>query len=257
MNRVSKALGGVTVLISLLTMAGPALAKDAEAQRLFEEGNQRYEKGEFDEALSRYSALAGRGFGSAELFYNLGNVHFRRGERGRAILWYERAARVAPRDTDVRFNLALARSHIKAEGDNLFRRAALHFNENELSAATAIFSALFFSLVGFWTLGKLKGDTWPGMAILVTGVLFLGSGSWLGLRVYLDRQPHAIVVAPPGEVRNGPGNDYAVGFTVPEGSRVLILNTRPEWTQVGVPEQGLKGWMPTTELEPVTSRAVS
>jgi hypothetical protein len=245
------------VLGILAGISGAAFAKGSEAQKSFEDANQSYEKGDIDEALTRYATLAARGFGGAELFYNLANVHYRRGERGQAILWYERAARLAPRDSDIAFNLALARSHIKSEGDNLFRRAATYFTENELAISTAAFSALFFSFVGLWTLGKMKGDTWPGMALLVTGVLFAGSGSWLGVRVYLDRQPLAIVTSPPGEVRNGPGDDYAVGFTVPEGSRVVILNKRPDWTQVGVPEQGLKGWMPSKELEPVTSRALS
>ena len=65
-------------------------------------------------------------------------------------------------------------------------------------------------------------------------------------RWLLDRR-----LNPPGEVRNGPGPDYAVGFTVPEGSSVLLLSRRPDWTQVGVPSQGLKGWMPNSEVEAV------
>ncbi len=66
----------------------------------------------------------------------------------------------------------------------------------------------------------------------------------------------AIVVAPPGEVRNGPGQEYAVGFTIPEGSKVLILNQRPDWVQVGVPQQGLKGWMPANEVEAISFTSV-
>lgn len=235
----------------------PAAAKDVEAQKTFEEANQNFEKGDVDGALTRYETLAARGFGGAPLFYNLGNVHYRRGERGKAILWYERAERLAPRDSDIRFNLGLARSHIKLESENIFQRAATYFNENELSLSTAAFSALFFLLLGLLALGKVSAESWSAVAIIVTGVLFLGSGGWLGLRVYIDRQPQGIVVSPPGEVRNGPGADYAVGFTVPEGSTVLILNSRPDWTQVGVPEQGLKGWMPANEIEPITSKALS
>jgi uncharacterized protein YgiM (DUF1202 family) len=59
------------------------------------------------------------------------------------------------------------------------------------------------------------------------------------------------VIKAPGEVRNGPGQDYAVGFTVPEGSKVTLLNRRPEWSQIGVPQQGLKGWIPSSEIEPI------
>jgi len=242
--------------ILLLALPLIAQAKDVEAQKTFDEANQRFEKGELDDAFTRYTTLAARGFGGVPLYYNLGNAHYRRGERGKALLWYERAARLAPRDSDVRFNLALARSHIKLENEGVLSRAVTYFDQNELAVSTAAFSAIFFLLVGLLTLGKIRAESWSGLAIIVAGVLFAGSGGWLGLRGYLDRRPQAVVVAPPGEVRNGPGSDYAVGFTVPEGSKVLILNSRPDWIQVGVPEQGLKGWMPADEVEAITSKGL-
>lgn len=135
--------GVMALLLCLSFFPPPASAKDREAQKAFEEANAQYEKNEIDAAFTGYNALASQGFGGPALFYNLGNAHFRRGERGRAVLWYERAARLAPRDSDVRFNLSIARSHIKSEADSLFRRAATYFTENELAVATAIFSALF------------------------------------------------------------------------------------------------------------------
>lgn len=252
--RRSRAATIMLALLLLLPLAKAARAADAEAQKTFDDANQFYEKGQFDEALTRYEALAKRGFGGTALFYNLGNVHYRHGERGRAILWYERAERLSPRDSDVRFNLSLARSHIKSGEDTLLDRALTYFTENELSLSTTALSTFFFVLIGLLMLGKIKGD-WAGLALIASGSMLIVSGAWLGFRIYVDRQPAAIVVSPPGEVRNGPGNDYAVGFTVPEGSRVVILNRRPDWTQVGVPEQGLKGWMPANEVEPITSRA--
>ena len=73
----------------------------------------------------------------------------------------------------------------------------------------------------------------------------------MGTQIWNTNKPWAVVTALPGEVRNGPGTDYAVGFTVPEGSKVLILNKRPEWTQIGAPIEGLKGWIPTKEIEEI------
>ena len=37
--------------------------------------------------------------------YNLGNACFKAGRLGEAVLWYERALRLAPRDADIRANL--------------------------------------------------------------------------------------------------------------------------------------------------------
>ena len=243
------------LLLTFLALPlAPAAFATTSAQATFDEGNQLYEKGQFDDALQRYASLASQGFGGVALDYNLGNVHFRRGERGLAVLWYERALRLAPRDADIRFNLSLARSHIKSEGENFGERLLTFFSVNELAAAATVSSFLFFGALGLLALGKLRGDVLPTLSVTVTGLALVISGAWTGAAVYLDRQPVAIVVSPPGEVRNGPGADYAVGFTVPDGSKVVVLNRRPEWTQVGVPEQGLKGWMPSAELELVQPR---
>ena len=238
----------------LLTLAPAVHAATTSAQATFDEGNRLYEKGQFDDALQRYSSLASQGFGGVPLYYNLGNVHFRRGERGQAVLWYERALRLAPRDTDIRFNLALARSHIKSEGDNFGQRLLTFFSVDELGAAATVSSFLFFGVLGLLALGKLRGESLPTLSVTLTGLALLITGAWTGAAVYLDRQPVAVVVSPPGEVRNGPGMDYAVGFTIPEGSQVVALNRRPEWTQVGVPDQGLKGWMPSDEIALVRPR---
>jgi len=45
------------------------------------------------------------------------------------------------------------------------------------------------------------------------------------------------------EVRSGPGDQYTVRATVPEGRRALILNRRPGWVEIGIPSQSLKGWV--------------
>ena len=60
------------------------------------------------------------------------------------------------------------------------------------------------------------------------------------------------MVAPVAEVRSGPNMTYPANFTVPEGHRVLILKEEEPiqgWIEVGVPDQGLKGWVPDTSVE--------
>jgi tetratricopeptide (TPR) repeat protein len=223
----------------------------------FLQANQLYEKGDFDKAGEIYQGLTGQGFESAELFYNLGNIYYRKGERGKAVLWYERALRLSPREADIQFNLGLARSHIKDEDSGLLRKLFLYFTGDELSVLLALLIWVFFGVLGARTMGWIKSESWPGVALWFTGFLLAFSGAWFGVALAFDRQPVGVVVNPPGEVRNGPGQDYAVGFTIPEGSNVLILNKRPDWTQVGVLNQGLKGWMPNGDVEPIAPNSFS
>ncbi len=242
---MKKLLLMVLLTLPRFTHAEPAGSPNDQ----FTQANQFYEKGEFEKAAELYQGLAGQGFGGAELFYNLGNVFYRKGERGKAVLWYERAQRLAPRDTDIQFNLSLARSHIKDEDSGVLRRIFLYFTGNELSVLVSMLIWIFFGVLGARTIGWIKSESWPGVTLWFTGFLLVFTGTWFGVACAFDRQPVGVVVNPPGEVRNGPGQDYAVGFTIPEGSNVLILNKRPDWIQVGVLNQGLKGWMPNGDVE--------
>jgi hypothetical protein len=241
-------------LFLMLLAVAPLLAYAETASSpndQFTQGNQAYEKGDVEKAAEIYQGLVRQGFESAELYYNLGNLYYRKGERGKAVLWYERAQRLAPRDADIQFNLSLARSHIKEDEGGLIRRIFLYFTGNELSVLLALLLWAFFGILGARMIGWIKSDSWPTVTLWFSGFLLVFTGAWFGSAITFDRQQVGVVTSPPGEVRNGPGQDYAVGFTIPEGSNVLIMNKRPDWTQVGVLNQGLKGWMPNGEVEPI------
>ena len=82
--------------------------------------------------------------------------------------------------------------------------------------------------------------------------VFVLFGTWLGARIYLLEKPAGVVVASVAEVRSGPNTTYPANFTVPEGHRVLILEEQEPiqgWLEIGVPQEGLKGWVPETSVE--------
>ncbi len=230
--------------------AEPNNAKPAD---LFSQGNAAYEKEDFTTAQSLYLSLVSQGFVSPELYYNLGNVYYRKGERGRAVLWYERALERAPRDADTQFNLSLARAHIKNDQVDYMRDIVLYFTGNELGAAFLLLAWFFFILSGCALLEIVSMGTGSRLSLWISGVLLVVVGAWFAMNVSLRQEPHGIIVAPPGEVRNGPGLDYAVGFTIPEGSNIVVLNKRPDWVQIGLPQQGLKGWLPAADVELINS----
>ncbi len=222
------------------------------AQVQFNEANAAYEKGDFTKAEEIYTLLHNQGYGGAALYYNLGNVAYRKGDRGKAILWYSRAARLMPRDQDVQFNLSLARSHLKDFEMMWARKFIYYISVNELAGIVTLLLWGFLLLFGAMALDWIKAEIWPGMTLWTTGLLLIMFGAWLVTHTVMDLQKHAVIMQGPGEVRNGPGTDYAVGFTVPEGTSVVVLNERPEWTQIGVLNQGLKGWIRATEVERIT-----
>jgi hypothetical protein len=207
-----------------------------------------YEAGRFADAQAGWERLIAEHGRTAALCYNLGNACFRLGHRGLAIVWYERARRLAPRDEDTRYNLMVARSALQDEEAGGWETTDRILTPNELAWLLAALVWAVGSGCG-WALWA--GWDWPRWRRVVLWGLpaLLLVGAWLGFRLQDLTSPWAVTVQPTIEVRSGPGDQFAVGFTVPEGTRTLILNRRPGWIELGVPAKSLKGWAPEDAVE--------
>jgi len=230
----------------------------AEApQDLFKAGNALYAEGKFSEAAQKYQLASEQGLRNWVLEYNLGNAYYRAGQTGKAILHYERAFRINSGQPDLVYNLALATA--KA-GDPELPVGALPalawklFYFLSLDGLTLLTSFLLIFLAaaaGFALAGRpfLKGE-----AALGLGFLFVALLAGLSVRIYLVEGPEGVVVRPVSEVRSGPNMAYPANFTLPAGRRVLLLQEQEPiqgWLEIGVPDQGLKGWVPASSVEPV------
>ena len=90
----------------------------------FKSANQLYDAGKSAEAAAAYEKIEPR---TANVHYNLGNAHFREGKLGLAILDYERARRMAPRDPDILANLKFAEQRLGVDDVNAPPRAWQRF----------------------------------------------------------------------------------------------------------------------------------
>jgi hypothetical protein len=68
-------------------------------------GYSAFERGDFDEAVRRYEALAEIAPDDPQALYNLATAYARQGETGLAIWRYLQASRLDPRDREIRHNL--------------------------------------------------------------------------------------------------------------------------------------------------------
>ena len=78
----------------------------------FEKGNEYYITEDYRKAAEIYMAVVESGMASAELYFNLGNSFFRMGDYPRAILYYEKAKRLSPKDEDILMNLGITNTRI-------------------------------------------------------------------------------------------------------------------------------------------------
>jgi len=79
----------------------------------FFRANQACKEGRFQDAVDEYERLIHAGHENGHIYYNLGNAYFRLERIGYAILNYERARAMIPRDADLNFNLRYARDQIQ------------------------------------------------------------------------------------------------------------------------------------------------
>jgi tetratricopeptide (TPR) repeat protein len=68
--------------------------------------------GNFKEAIKYYKTLIQENYKSDELFYNLANSYFKENDFGHAVLYYEKALKIAPNNEAVLKNLKIARKKI-------------------------------------------------------------------------------------------------------------------------------------------------
>ena len=227
-------------------------ASTGTISELFSEANGYYDNQQYAQAIAAYEAIfSGYNTNDAGIYYNLGNSYYRTNRIGKAILNYERALRVDPRNEDIKFNLSYVKSLVN---DSVEKNAILAvFNlltVKELTMATMIFCwALCIGLV-LIILGKIPEK--PGGIINLSLIgIFIFLLVWSVLKIRYESRPAGVVITVPCEARNGPGNEYTVGFSLAEGKKVIILGEENSWYAIGLPNEKLKGWIEKVVVEKI------
>ena len=78
------------------------------AQTAFDKGNNLYQKGNYQEAITAYKSVVNSGQQSAELYFNLGNCFYKLNKVAPAIYNFEKALLLNPNDTEIQNNLSFA-----------------------------------------------------------------------------------------------------------------------------------------------------
>jgi len=100
--------------MSMALMLTVLLGVDSFAQT-FEQANDAYARGAYEEAARGYEALIAESIEDPAVFFNLGNAYYKQWRLGCAIANYERALRLEPGMPDARDNLGQAVMKTAAE----------------------------------------------------------------------------------------------------------------------------------------------
>jgi tetratricopeptide (TPR) repeat protein len=231
-----------------LVLAGDIFAADVAGN--FLAANELYAKGKFAEAAAAYDAILKTGAQSPALLFNHGNAEFKAGHLGQAIAAYRRAELLAPRDAELRANLAFVRNQVQGATlrESRWQNWAGTLTLNEGAVLTAVLFWLTFALLTVRQIRpalvpRFKNATW----ILLALTLF--SGTVLGLQAANHfSAATAVVMADNVTARSGPFDDAQSAFTVRDGAELSVLDRRDGWVQVA-DGAGKTGWLPAKQIE--------
>ncbi len=271
----------VMLIVFVISVACPTLLPartqfdPAVVIELYNDGCGHYEQDDFVGAKDRFLAAALTRCQNPDLFYNLGNCYFRMGDFGRAILNYEKARRLAPRDASIAHNLSLARSSIvdkiEPEHHNILAQLFLDiyslFNVNEWTIVSlSLYGAFMVLLIAFVVLkGRSRGmEARPGRektrriilriaAVFLILVLFCGTNTVIKAYAFSNHN-YGIVVSNLVKARSGPKDESAKVFELHSGTEVRVRNKMADWYQISI-QSGLTGWLPKKSIETIECRA--
>lgn len=241
--------------IILLSCAISAMAQSPK--QLMLQGNQAYQKGDFEAAAKAYTAIIDAGYQDADIYYNLGNAYYRMDEYGQAILNYERALRIKPSFRDAQENLDLANSKTEDEIKSLPELFIVTWARNVTNwfdhAGWRIVILCLLVLIGaavvifvlsrdyLWRKNALIGG------IVATGLVLIAIACSVAAGIRQNSHNKAIVTSPLVVVKSSPENNSVDKLILHEGTKVDIEENLGEWYKIHIAD-GNTGWLTTSDI---------
>lgn len=269
--RLSFILSVLIALFALLPCAEAGLSR-TELEQRFQEANELFSQGLkmaaadkekakslFDECLVRYESILEQGeIQSCELYYNIGNTHYMRGELGYAILNYRRALSFNPSHELTLKNLRVARSKVRSSTQAKTQESALvllfqwHEKIPQSWRVGLIQGALLFFGLSFCLLhGSLLPRSKARTVQFATAALLLASLCSLILEDQMKAEKSGVVVVESIVGRKGPHDySYQESFTKPlsGGVEFRFLESREDWVHIQLGD-GRQTWVPKYSIE--------
>ena len=246
-----KALGKMAVL-ALIALSGSLAAEEkitAAAQAM-----NAYDAGQFAAAEKYYRSVLNPAEPSANLLYNIGNCLFQQGKLPQALVCFERALRLSPRDPDILENLNLTRRKLmlaekyKVESPSdipPYLRDSLRPDEWLFLFCAGI--ALILTAAG---VAVLRGNGRAFRIVLTAGILLviLSGAAYLSQRSGSYNSDYAVVTTRDLPVYSLP-SDHAgkVEMKLRAGEEVTIAERRMNWVRIR--SGSAEGWVHSTGIK--------
>jgi tetratricopeptide (TPR) repeat protein len=236
------------ILFLFVACIGKTFAADGGAD--FNAANRLYAEGKFADAAAAYEKILGSGAVSPHLLFNYGNAEFKSGNSGKAIAALRKAEMLAPRDSEIRANLAFVRNRVQGATlpESRWQNSLNQFTLNEWTGSAAVaFWATFLLLAArrLWPAWAPKLKTATFIFALLT--ILTGAASGLRAAEHFSKQT-AVVIEPQVTARSGPFDEAQSSFVAHDGAELSVLARHEDWVQLA-DGSGRVGWVPVKQVE--------
>lgn len=270
MNRYKYILSLFALCLSL----GVAVAaeKDVEAEAQWSEAIVAYGENRYGDAVEAFERVAELGYGSADLYYNLGDAWFKLGQQsvatggrpfaggelGHAIVNYRRALRLNPAMEDARYNLDIARDYTNDTEPlpvsfitSLWRSLRDSLTANGWTAIQLVMFAMALAFALGYLLSRRVAlrKVCFAVAVVATFVCLLSTALALSSRSAAEKHEMAVVVcSDTTPVHASPDSASKIIRQPSQGVTVGIVREHDGWTEILFAD-GEKGWIRTNLIE--------
>jgi tetratricopeptide (TPR) repeat protein len=233
----------------------------AQNKSLFEKANDFYKNGKYNDAINTYNSILKTQEHSAELYFNLGNSHYKLNHIAHSIYNYEKALILNPTDKEIKQNLVFANT-MKVDAlevlpeigyTKYFNKFTSVLNTDTWAILSVIFVVLFAVLLisYYFTLStKFKRIFFSSSFGFLLLALITLSFTYYKNNQETVTKP-AIIFAKESKVKTEPNFKSQDAFILHEGTKVNVLDTEGNWNKIKL-TNGKIGWILKDDIKLIT-----
>ncbi|NOZ46471.1 MAG: tetratricopeptide repeat protein [Chlorobi bacterium] len=234
-----------------------SLVMNANNSAIIDSANAAYNNGDYELASNYYKRIIDSGFVAPEVYYNLANSYYKSNKVIMAILFYEKALKLAPHDEEIAFNLEIARKHVVDKIEVLprlfiwdwFDKLVNLFSTDKwayISIISFILTLLAF-LFFFFTkiIAVKKAGFWLGLLLLFISIISFNF-SYKQKNMIVNHNT-AIIFSSTVTVKSSPDESGTDLFVLHEGTKVMLEDSVQNWVEIKI-ANGHKGWLKATDI---------
>ena len=229
-------------------------------QTIFDQANKAYRQKDYTTADSLYHIILKSGYESPELYYNLGNVYFRRNDVAHARLYYEKALKLSPSDEDAKANIQFLKDSKLLDDfdevpdfilDRFYKGTENLFGTNGWAVSGIIM--LVLGLLAFMIFLFSRIPRRRKIAFFSSILLFLLSLMACHFSIQERKRftnPKDAVLMKVSTIKSSPDNSGTDLIIVHPGVKVNIKDSTGNWYEIRLPN-GKTGWLTKQDVEKI------